>query len=178
MNDRVDALFTNPARDQLGVLRAEIENEYRLLGLHYRRFRSSLPGLKRIVLPGGIFTSTPVLGLRPMPFLRCLTWKTPNPRSSMRCPRASALRRPSITVSTACAAFTREISDTSATLLTISALIMRPIISPAKRMDERHRIDLWLKHVCLFKHRSQATDAIRGGLVKVNGQRVKPAAIV
>ena len=40
------------------------------------------------------------------------------------------------------------------------------------------RIDLWLKHVCLFKHRSQATDAIRGGVVKVNGQRVKPAAEV
>jgi len=45
-------------------------------------------------------------------------------------------------------------------------------------MDERHRIDLWLKHVCLFKHRSQATYALRGGLVKVNGERVKPAAIV
>ena len=45
-------------------------------------------------------------------------------------------------------------------------------------MDERHRIDLWLKHVCLFKHRTEATDACRGGLVKVNGQRVKPATIV
>ena len=45
-------------------------------------------------------------------------------------------------------------------------------------MDERHRIDLWLKHVCLFKHRSEATAALRGGLVKVNGQRVKPAAVI
>jgi ribosome-associated heat shock protein Hsp15 len=45
-------------------------------------------------------------------------------------------------------------------------------------MDERHRIDLWLKHVCLFKHRSQAAEALRGGVVKVNGQRVKPSAIV
>ena len=44
--------------------------------------------------------------------------------------------------------------------------------------DERHRIDLWLKHVCLFKHRSQATEALRGGLVKVNSQRVKPATVV
>jgi ribosome-associated heat shock protein Hsp15 len=50
---------------------------------------------------------------------------------------------------------------------------MRPIIS----MDG-HRIDLWLKYVCLFKHRSQAADALRGGVVKVNGQRVKPAAVV
>ena len=45
-------------------------------------------------------------------------------------------------------------------------------------MDERHRIDLWLKHVCLFKHRAEASDALRGGLVKVNGQRVKPATVV
>src|SRR5882672_9370313 len=39
----------------------------------YSRLRSSLPGLKRIVFPGGIFTSTPVFGFRPIPFLRCLT---------------------------------------------------------------------------------------------------------
>jgi ribosome-associated heat shock protein Hsp15 len=45
-------------------------------------------------------------------------------------------------------------------------------------MDDRQRIDLWLKHVCLFKHRTEATDALRGGLVKVNGQRVKPATVV
>jgi len=45
-------------------------------------------------------------------------------------------------------------------------------------MDERHRIDLWLKHVCLFKHRSQATEACKGGLVKLNGERVKPATVV
>jgi ribosome-associated heat shock protein Hsp15 len=43
---------------------------------------------------------------------------------------------------------------------------------------EQPRIDLWLKHVCLFKHRAEATEACRGGLVKVNGQRVKPASIV
>src|SRR6266508_1499447 len=111
---------------------------------HQRRLRSSLPGLKRIVFPGGIFTSTPVFGLRPIPFFLCFTWNTPNPRSSMRWPRASALRRPSMTVSTAWAAFTREISDISATLLTMSALIMTGDYS---RMEERHRIDVWLKLV-------------------------------
>jgi len=43
---------------------------------------------------------------------------------------------------------------------------------------ERHRIDHWLKLVCLFKHRADATEACRGGHVKVNGLRVKPAATV
>ena len=43
---------------------------------------------------------------------------------------------------------------------------------------ERHRIDHWLKLVCLFKHRGDATEACRGGRVKINGQRVKPAAPV
>jgi len=45
-------------------------------------------------------------------------------------------------------------------------------------MDERHRIDAWLKHVCLLKQRSEAADACRGGHVKINGQRAKPAAAV
>jgi ribosome-associated heat shock protein Hsp15 len=43
---------------------------------------------------------------------------------------------------------------------------------------ERHRIDLWLKLVCLFKHRADATEACKGGKVKINGLRVKPATPV
>ena len=45
-------------------------------------------------------------------------------------------------------------------------------------MSDRHRIDTWLKHVCLFKHRTAATEACKGGHVKINGQRAKPASIV
>ncbi len=44
--------------------------------------------------------------------------------------------------------------------------------------SERHRIDMWLKLVCLVKHRSDATEACKGGHVKLNGQRVKPSASV
>jgi ribosome-associated heat shock protein Hsp15 len=43
---------------------------------------------------------------------------------------------------------------------------------------ENERLDLWLKLVCLYKHRSEATEACKGGLVKLNGNRVKPAASV
>ena len=44
--------------------------------------------------------------------------------------------------------------------------------------SDRHRIDAWLKMVCLFKHRTDATEACKGGHVKINGQRVKPASPV
>lgn len=45
-------------------------------------------------------------------------------------------------------------------------------------MSDHNRIDLWLKHVCLFRTRSEAGKAVRGGHVKLNGQRAKPAASV
>lgn len=41
---------------------------------------------------------------------------------------------------------------------------------------ERHRVDSWLKYVCLIRQRSDAAEACRGGHVKINGQSAKPAA--
>ena len=43
---------------------------------------------------------------------------------------------------------------------------------------ERHRIDVWLKLTCIFKQRSEATQACDGGHVRLNGARAKPASPV
>lgn len=44
--------------------------------------------------------------------------------------------------------------------------------------DTELRIDKWLWHCRFFKSRSQATDAVAGGLVHVNDERAKPSRVV
>ncbi len=41
--------------------------------------------------------------------------------------------------------------------------------------DQSLRLDKWLWHARFFKSRAQATDAVAGGLVHVNDERVKPS---
>ena len=51
----------------------------------------------------------------------------------------------------------------------------KPSDAPA---DESMRIDRWLFFVRLFKSRSLATEAVTGGRVHVNGERVKPSRVI
>jgi len=50
--------------------------------------------------------------------------------------------------------------------------------APDKGSPPGLRIDKWLWFARFFKSRSQATDAVAGGLVHVNGERVKPSRAV
>src|SRR5262252_7552163 len=84
---------------------------------------SSLPGLKRTALPGGMLTSAPVRGLRPMPVFRGRTLKTPKPRSSMRSPCDRAFFMLSKTVSTAISALVLVMPVLFTTSLMMSSLI-------------------------------------------------------
>ena len=43
---------------------------------------------------------------------------------------------------------------------------------------EKVRLDRWLWAVRIFKTRNQATEAVKGGRVHVNGDRVKPSRFV
>ena len=45
-------------------------------------------------------------------------------------------------------------------------------------MSDRHRLDLWLKLACIYKHRAEATEACSSGHVKLNGVRAKPSSPV
>src|SRR5438552_17628099 len=94
---------------------------------------NSFPGLNRTALPGGIDTSAPVRGLRPIPVLRGRTLNTPNPRSSMRLPPASAFFILSKTVSTASSALVLVIPVLATTSLMISSLITEG--SPVQGQD-------------------------------------------
>src|SRR5712671_169355 len=84
---------------------------------------NSLPGLNRTAFPGGIDTSAPVRGLRPIPVLRGLTLNTPNPLSSMRSPCPRAFFMLSKTVSTASSALVLVIPVLLTTSLMISSFI-------------------------------------------------------
>jgi ribosome-associated heat shock protein Hsp15 len=43
---------------------------------------------------------------------------------------------------------------------------------------ERHRLDVWLKQVCLYKQRSESTEDCNGGKVRLNGNRARAASPV
>jgi ribosome-associated heat shock protein Hsp15 len=52
------------------------------------------------------------------------------------------------------------------------------VSSPDKTIDStsgRHRLDKWLWCTRFYKSRALATQAVTGGKIKVNGERVKPA---
>src|SRR4029453_12413767 len=127
---QLDRGFSEPLKEGEIVIRPgdrrrdDRQQEQDEMSVHPPMFWSSLPGLKRIVRPGGSRTSLPVRGLRPIPRLRGFTWKTPKPRSSMRSPRCIESRMASKTASTASSAFTFVTCAARDTSLTMSTLIM------------------------------------------------------
>src|SRR5215468_11225662 len=98
-----------------------------------------------MVLPSGIATCVPVRGLRPIPRLRGLTTKTPNPRSSMRSPRFMASFMASKRASTATSAFIFGTPVFSATLLMMSSLITDPPAQEASIQFNSPYV-----YICLF----------------------------
>src|SRR5438309_1062897 len=80
-----------------------------------------------------MLTSAPVRGLRPIPVLRGRTLKTPNPRSSMRSPWASAFFMLSKTVSTASSALVLVMPVLLTTSLMISSLITGQLSSNCQK---------------------------------------------
>jgi len=100
----------------------------------------SLPGLNRTAFPGGMETSSPVLGFLPIPVLRGLIVKTPNPRSSMRSSPFNAAFIASKTVSTASSAFARGMPVLSTTWLIISNLITADLPSTKFRRQSREQV--------------------------------------
>lgn len=88
-----------------------------------------LPGLNRMVRPGGIRTSLPVRGFRPIPRLRGFTWKTPKPRSSIRSPFCIERLIAWNTASTATSALTLVMAAAFETSLTISTLTIGSTLS-------------------------------------------------
>lgn len=48
-------------------------------------------------------------------------------------------------------------------------------MKPTHDQNERVRLDKWLWAARFFKHRTQATEAVDGGKIQLNGLRVKPA---
>src|SRR6202044_442576 len=99
--------------------------------LRYCSDCSSLPGLNRTALPGGMATSAPVRGLRPIPVLRGRTLKMPKPRNSIRSPCERARFMLSKTVSTAISALVLVIPVLLTTSLIMSSLItLSPSAAP------------------------------------------------